>query len=749
MSGAESSPREGEEASPGPGDATSPALDDPRVIAALDEYVAALEAGQKPARRAFLARHAAIAGPLAECLEGVEALHAASSSSPSLLTEGRSPVAAELWQPGTPLGDFRIIREIGRGGMGVVYEAEQLSLGRRIALKILPFALTLDPRQLQRFKNEARAAAHLHHQHIVPIYSVGCERGVHFYAMQYVEGQSLAAVLQELRRQAGHEGPGPAIEHGLSTVVDRGPGGATQTGASASSILHPPASLFHAVARLGVQAAEALENAHVFGVVHRDVKPGNLLLDVHGHLWVTDFGLAQFHQDAALTLTGDVLGTLRYMSPEQALAKRGLVDHRTDLYSLGATLYELLTLKPTYSGRDREELLRQMTFEEPCPPRRVNPAIPVDLETIVLKAMARDVEERYATARDLAEDLRRFLEHRPIRARPPSLVEKATKWMQRHRAVVTSAVAALLLTVAALSVATVLTARAYDRERQKAREADEQRALAEDSFLQARRAVDRLAQIGEEELADKPDLEWLRWRLLETALTYYQDFLDQRADDPSLQQELEASRAKAETILGELATLMRAIKYVPLHQKEVQDELQLSAGQRQAIAQIRRRWGALLGGSWRLSPGERERRRLDLARSQEVEVANLLTPAQLVRFKQIALQFLGARALSDPEVVEALALAAGQKQAIRAIQDETRRAMPPGVAGFGGPAPAGDRKPTDPWTAAGRRLFDVLTPEQLARWSEMTGKPFDGEFSSGFRGPRTSGPDCPPPSGRP
>jgi hypothetical protein len=414
-----------------------------------------------------------------------------------------------------------------------------------------------------------------------------------------------------------------------------------------------------------------------------------------------------------------------------------MVDHRTDLYSLGATLYELLTLHPTYSGLDREELLRQMTFEEPRPPRRLNPALPVDLETIVLKAMARDVEERYATARDLADDLRRFLEHKPIRARPPSLVEKTTKWMQRHRAVVTSAVAALVLTVAALAVATVLTARAYDRERQKAQE-------AEDSFLQARRAVDRLAQIGEEELADKPELEWLRLRLLETALAYYQDFLDQRADDPSIHKELAASRAKAETILGELTTLTRAIKYMPLHQKDVQDELELSESQRKAIARIRWRWGAVFGQAWRLPPGERERRRLELARRQEVEVAKLLTPAQLVRFKQIALQFLGARALSDPEVAEALALTAEQKEAIRDIQDETRRALPPGVGGFGGPP--GDKKPPDPWAAASRRLFDVLTDAQRARWSEMTGEPFEGDFGCGFHGSRA--PDRPP-AGRP
>ena len=173
-----------------------PSVDDPRVVQILDQYMQALESGQRPSREAVLARHPELAAPLAECLDGVEALHVASSAARQ--RDGSRSAASAEWQPGTPLGDFRIVREIGRGGMGVVYEAVQLSLDRRIALKILPFALTLDPRQLQRFKNEARAAAQLHHQHIVPIYQVGCERGVHFYAMQYVEGKSLAEVINEL-----------------------------------------------------------------------------------------------------------------------------------------------------------------------------------------------------------------------------------------------------------------------------------------------------------------------------------------------------------------------------------------------------------------------------------------------------------------------------------------------------------------------------------------------------------------------
>ena len=184
---------------------------------------------------------------------------------------------------------------------------------------------------------------------------------------------------------------------------------------------------YRAVARLGAEAAAALDYAHQLGVVHRDVKPANLLVDGQGRLWVTDFGLARVQSEASLTVTGDLVGTLRYMSPEQALAKRVPIDHRTDVYSLGATLYELLTLEPAFRGRDRQELLRQIAFEEPLRPRRVNPAVPAELETVVLKAMAKSPDERYATAGELADDLERFLKDEPIRARRQTLPQRARK----------------------------------------------------------------------------------------------------------------------------------------------------------------------------------------------------------------------------------------------------------------------------------------------------------------------------------
>jgi tetratricopeptide (TPR) repeat protein len=455
-------------------------LDDSGVVNAVREYMAALEGGRRPDRTEFLARYPALADALAEVLDGLEFMHSAASHVRPL-SEPTEPLTSGAL-PGTPLGDFRILREIGRGGMGVVYEAEQLSLARRVALKVLPFASTLDAKQLQRFKNEAQAAAHLHHQSIVPVYATGCERGVHFYAMQFIEGRTLAAVIEEMRAQAQRRRPtkgvqttpwdkGQALLDDLPAVKEppaddswaTAPGllaptksgetpvpASLQTGISADTSTKDPA-YFRAVARLGIQAAVALEHAHQLGVVHRDIKPANLLVDGHGNLWITDFGLAQVQSNASLTLTGDLVGTVRYMSPEQTLAKRVLLDHRTDVYSLGVTLYELLTLEPAFNGRNRHEVVHQIAFEEPKRPRQLNKAIPAELETIVLKAMEKNPAERYATAQEMADDLERFLKDEPIRAKRPGLALRARKWARRHKPLVASVAACLLVSLGMLA----------------------------------------------------------------------------------------------------------------------------------------------------------------------------------------------------------------------------------------------------------------------------------------------------------
>jgi serine/threonine protein kinase len=446
----------------GGGSAGGVSLDDPRVHQAMEEYLKLLQAGERPDRQAFLARYPEVAAALAECLHGLDFVHAAGVELSRPGDDRASGGGAAAVGSVQSLGDFRIVREVGRGGMGIVYEAEQLSLGRRVALKVLPFAGALDSKQLQRFKNEAQAAAHLHHTHIVPVHFVGCERGVHFYAMQFIEGTTLAGVIHELRQLAGLEKPAeppgeraarPGTSGALTTAYEPAPAAAAAVEAATVPVAGLTTSgsargreFFRTAARLGVQAAEALEHAHDQGVIHRDIKPSNLLVDGQGHLWITDFGLAQFQAGNQLTLTGDLIGTLRYMSPEQALAKRVIIDHRTDLYSLGLTLYELLALRPAFDGTDRQELLRQIAFEEPRLPRRVNRAIPAELEAIVLKAMEKNPQDRYATAKEMADDLRCFLEDKPIRARRPSWRQVAMKWARRHRPVVGAAAAVLLIT---------------------------------------------------------------------------------------------------------------------------------------------------------------------------------------------------------------------------------------------------------------------------------------------------------------
>jgi WD40 repeat protein/serine/threonine protein kinase len=432
----------------------------------VEEYLEQLRAGRRPSRQEFLVRYAEVAPALAECLDGLEFIQSAASrlagSAPELPPDCAAP--SELG-PGQPLGDFRIVRELGRGGMGVVYEAVPLSLGRRVALKVLPFASALDTRQVQRFKNEAQAAAHLHHSNIVPVFGVGCERSVHYYAMQFIEGHTLADAISEWR-SAGRKGA--AADLGLTALHVPKPDVSTTAPAAGLSTERSPRGTTHftLVAGLGVQAAEALEHAHQMGVTHRDVKPANLMVDGRGHLWVSDFGLAHVQGDAGLTMTGDLVGTLRYMSPEQALANRVPVDHRTDVYSLGATLYELLTLEPAVAGHDRREVMRRIAFEEPRPPRRLNRAIPADLETVVLKALAKAPQERYATCQEMADDLRRWLDDRPIRARRPTPLQRLRKWARRHRAGVACA-AGSLAAVLVLAVAGLAAANAVLRKEQR------------------------------------------------------------------------------------------------------------------------------------------------------------------------------------------------------------------------------------------------------------------------------------------
>jgi WD40 repeat protein/serine/threonine protein kinase len=452
---------------------------DPVLTDLIDEVSRQLEAGELVDLDAFIAAHPEREEKLRLVLPALAVL---ADLGRSASREPSSAVAAA--DSLGDLGDYRIVREIGRGGMGVVYEAIQISLNRRVALKVLPFAGALDAHHLARFRLEAQAAAQLHHTNIVPVFAVGSERGVHYYAMQYIEGKTLADLIRELGGLKGPDHPGepediipsPLEGEGGPEGRMRGSQHSQERGSKSTSPPSPRTrAFFRTVATLGIQAADALEHAHRHGILHRDIKPANLLVDVQGNLWITDFGLARDGDDASLTLSGDVLGTLRYMSPEQALSRRAIVDQRTDIYSLGVTLYETLTLRSPFEGRDRQETLRKISEDEPRPPRLLNRSIPRDLETIVLKAISRDVSDRYATAEDLADDLRRFLDHRPIRARRPSLWVRSKKLARRHRVAVISLSSLLVLGGLAAGVMV-----AQQRHNQDLRRSEQGRRYADD-----------------------------------------------------------------------------------------------------------------------------------------------------------------------------------------------------------------------------------------------------------------------------
>lgn len=415
---------------------------------AVEEYFHCTRRGEMPKLDEFVRRFPEISDLLRNVIPALQATEPTTDECAAGISNSENP---------RQLGDFRILRQIGRGGMGIVYEAEQISMQRRVALKVLPLAGLVDEKKIRRFQNEVRAVAALDHPNIVSVYMVGEERGVHYFAMQLIRGRTLAEVIASLRqiRNDGQLLDGSSVSRatGIDVSGDSGSGNdatalhvagdspvttaASQVDtiakADSSTISHSSRrDYFRSIVALGIQAALALQHAHDQGIIHRDIKPANMLLDGASNLYLTDFGLARIEADAGVTMTGDLIGTLRYMSPEQALAKRVAVDHRSDIYSLAVSLYELLTLQPVYLSEDRQQILKQIAFEEPTPPRRIDRDIPAELETILLKAMSKDRDRRYATAQELADDLRFHLENRPIMAKPPTLVECVSKWTRRN-----------------------------------------------------------------------------------------------------------------------------------------------------------------------------------------------------------------------------------------------------------------------------------------------------------------------------
>ncbi len=522
-----------------------------------EEFAERFRRGERPALEEYTDRYPELADAIRELFPAMIKMEQAEGA----LQGGEGTGEARATDPPRlRIGDYRIVRKIGHGGMGVVYEAEQISLGRRVALKVLPRQISSDWMVLERFRREARAAARLHHTNIVPVYEVGQDADIRFYAMQFIQGQGLDAVIAELRRLrdrarsesssdtaqkgqplypggehsrhsiegtslageveasavlklifGGRLDPGdrctertevahsmPAPSPGSDPTAPAGNGITRRTAAagdpalaqtepaqtrggalcgdarargegadrprrvpvpsSTSAILPGGTQLsavdsgrrasFHSLAQIGLQVAAGLAYAHARGIVHRDIKPSNLLLDTEGVVWITDFGLAKGDDDG-LTQTGDILGTIRYMAPERF---RGEGDARADVYALGLSLYELVTLRPGFGSLDRLELIEQIKTAEPPRPRAIDARIPRDLETIVLKAIEKDPPTRYQSAEAMGEDLRRFLADEPVRARRVGAAERFARWARRHPG--TAGLGAALLTV--LIVATTV-----------------------------------------------------------------------------------------------------------------------------------------------------------------------------------------------------------------------------------------------------------------------------------------------------
>ncbi|HVX12139.1 MAG TPA: serine/threonine-protein kinase [Pirellulales bacterium] len=476
-----------------------------------EEFIERRRRGEKPSVEEYAGKFPELAGPIRELFPALVMMEKLGAENDFFGEPDPDPRLPSPRSRLEQIGDFRVLREVGRGGMGIVYEAEQESLGRRVALKVLSGHRLIDSAQVRRFEREARSAARLHHTNIVPVFGVGKQDGLHYYVMQFIQGQGLDEVLTELKRLRAVQSSGRTVAVDTSVVSNEGRSVAQEVAKSllsgeyrvnvsaASSHVgenitpcdHSPSAVASAggrdlsadssltlpgeselskvvkselqyarsVARIGVQVAEALEYANTQGIFHRDIKPSNLLLDIKGTVWVTDFGLAKSAEADDLTQTGDIVGTLRYMAPERF---RGRCDARADVYSLGLTLYELLALRPAYHEVDRQRLVQLVTQEQPPRLRKLNPAVPRDLATIIHKAIEREPEHRYPTAGALASDMQRFIDDKPIEARRIPPHERLLHWRRRNPGFAALTVAVILLLLAVAGISSVAAVRLRD-----------------------------------------------------------------------------------------------------------------------------------------------------------------------------------------------------------------------------------------------------------------------------------------------
>ena len=528
----------------------------------LTAYFKAVDAGHAPEREELFELHPELAEELRDFFQGQDRLDQFAAPLRPVARAARQEVIDTCIQDNTPyttedfgihkvvgiVGDYEILEEIAQGGMGVVYKARHRQLLRFVALKLLlagPFARPID---LLRFRSETEIVASLDHPNIVPIYDVGEHDRQPYFSMKLIEGGSLAACAERF-------------------------------------IIYP-----HAAAELLVSLARAVHHAHQRGILHRDVKPSNVLLDLDGQPHLTDFGLARWvAEDKGLSHSGAIVGTPSYMAPEQMVGQRHLVTTASDVYGLGAILYYMLTGRPPFQGQTPLETMQHALEREPKKPRDCNPLVPRDLEIICLRCLAKDPQSRYASAQDLAGDLSRFLDGAPIQARTASRLERIQKWVRRKPA------QAALVAVSSFAVAALLAGALVYEHRLRgawaeaeinAGDARRQKDRADANYRQAKETLGRILQKSKSrDLAGVPRLQELERRQSEEAVAFYLKIAEQAGDDREIRQDsawAQHDAAQLQFALGRAADARNNLKLACAQFRELAhlypDKLEYRAG---------------------------------------------------------------------------------------------------------------------------------------------------------------------------
>jgi serine/threonine protein kinase len=524
------------------------------------------------------------------------------------------------------LGDFRLLRKLGGGGMGVVFLAEQSSLGRRVALKVVRPSELYFGHARERFKREAQIVATLRHPGIVPVYAFGTEGDLPYFAMEHVDGASLADVLARLRGRDPAKLSGADFEQALAEAVAESDGASpARPAASASLVQLARLGWLELCLRLARDAADALAHAHAHGVVHRDVKPSNVMLTREGQVRLVDFGLSTRSSATKITRTGSELGSLPYMPPELLSGGMEAVDARGDVYALGVTLIEMVTLQSPFATADREVTRRNILAGRTPPLRTLNRSLPRDVETIALKAIDLEPARRYASAEAFARDLGNVLSLRPIDARPATAWRKLERWARRDRARAAALALALLIVVGAPLGWGFLEHAAAKKESalnlqlgQSLNREGRERDRAEKNAERARRAVkEMLTDVGADELRNVAQMAPIRHRLLEKAVAFYRELLAETPDDPALQFE----RADATFMI---ARLERQLGRNGVAETTVRQAIELQRGLVAARPDDAKTVTALADSIGDLAHLESLGGRDDLARGHWKEAADLL-----------------------------------------------------------------------------------------------------------------------------